>query len=112
MATAVSKFEVLFSFTDTYSFILKDKAHGFYWKPTIYTFLTLSNPVFLPPAHSPALIYFGWQRGWWITVLKEKNVNMNSPDDFIIYFRLLKIPFSLSPRSLFLEFLFLTLPTS
>jgi hypothetical protein len=40
--------------------------------------LTLSNPIFLPPAHSPALIYFGWERGWWITcnyptVLKEKN---------------------------------------
>jgi hypothetical protein len=40
--------------------------------------LTLSNPIFLPPAYSPALIYFGWERDWWITcnyrtVLKEKN---------------------------------------
>jgi hypothetical protein len=39
--------------------------------------LTLSNPIFLPPTYSPALIYFGWERGWWITcnyptVLKEK----------------------------------------
>jgi hypothetical protein len=40
--------------------------------------LTLSNPIFLPPTYSPALIYFGWERGWWVTcnyptVLKEKN---------------------------------------
>jgi hypothetical protein len=40
--------------------------------------LTLSNPIFLPIAHSPALICFGRERGWWITcnyptVLKEKN---------------------------------------
>jgi hypothetical protein len=40
--------------------------------------LTLSNPIFLPPAYSPALIYFGRERGWWVTcnyptVLKEKN---------------------------------------
>jgi hypothetical protein len=39
--------------------------------------LTLSNPIFLPTAYSPALICFGRQRGWWITcnyptVLKEK----------------------------------------
>jgi hypothetical protein len=58
--------------------------------------LTLSNPILLPPAYSPALVYFGWERGWWITcnyptVLKEKNINMNSPDDYIIYFRLHKI---------------------
>ena len=50
----------------------------------------------MPTAYSPALIYFGRERGWWITcnypaVLKEKNINMNSPDDFIIYFRLHKI---------------------
>jgi hypothetical protein len=31
------------------------------------TKLTLSNPIFLPTAHSPALIYFGRERGWWIT---------------------------------------------
>ena len=58
--------------------------------------LTLSNPIFLPTPFSPALIYFGQERGWWITcnyptVLKEKNLNMNSPDDFIVYFRLHKI---------------------
>jgi hypothetical protein len=40
--------------------------------------LTLSNPIFLPPAYSPALIYLGWERGWWITcnyptVLEERN---------------------------------------
>jgi len=38
--------------------------------------LTLSNPIFLPTAYSPALIYFGQERGWWIicnypTVLKN-----------------------------------------
>jgi len=58
--------------------------------------LALSNPIFLPTTYSPALIYFGQERVWWITcnyptVLKEKNINMNSPDDFIIYFRLHKI---------------------
>jgi hypothetical protein len=42
--------------------------------------LTLSNPIFLPPAYSPTLIYFGRERGWWVTcnyptVLKEKNIN-------------------------------------
>jgi hypothetical protein len=47
----------------------------------IYT-LTLSDPIFLPPAYSPALIYFGWERGWWITcnyptVLKEKILKRN-----------------------------------
>jgi len=41
--------------------------------------LTLSNPIFLPTTYSPALIYIGWERGWWITcnyptVLKEKNI--------------------------------------
>ena len=29
--------------------------------------LTLSNPIFLPTAYSPALIYCGQERGWWIT---------------------------------------------
>ena len=29
--------------------------------------LTLSNPIFLPTAYSPALIYFGQEGGWWIT---------------------------------------------
>jgi len=59
-------------------------------------YLTLSNPIFLSTAYSPSLIYFGQERGWWITcnyptVLKEKSINMNSPDDFIIHFRLHKI---------------------
>jgi hypothetical protein len=41
--------------------------------------LTLSNPIFLPTAYSPALICFRRERGWWITcnyptVLKEKNM--------------------------------------
>jgi hypothetical protein len=41
--------------------------------------LTLSNPIFVPTAFSPALICFGRERGWWITfnyptVLKEKNI--------------------------------------
>jgi hypothetical protein len=45
----------------------------------IYVSLTLSNPIFLPTAHTPALIHFGWERGWWITcnyptVLKEQNI--------------------------------------
>jgi hypothetical protein len=45
--------------------------------------LTLSNPIFLPPAYSPAAIYFGRERGWWITCnyptfLKEKNRNRKS----------------------------------
>jgi hypothetical protein len=44
--------------------------------------LSLSNPIFLPPAYSPAFIYFGREWGWWATcdyprVLKEKNVNRN-----------------------------------
>jgi hypothetical protein len=42
--------------------------------------LTLSNPIFLPPAYSPALIYFWRERGWWITCnyptfLEEENRN-------------------------------------
>jgi hypothetical protein len=45
--------------------------------------LTLSNPIFLPPAYSPTLIYFGRERGWWVTcnyptVLKDKNRNRKS----------------------------------
>ena len=33
----------------------------------IHADLTLSNPVFLPIAYSPALIHFGQEGGWWIT---------------------------------------------
>jgi hypothetical protein len=45
--------------------------------PTLFLILTLSNPIFLPPAYSPALIGFGRERRWWITCnyptdLKEK----------------------------------------
>jgi hypothetical protein len=45
--------------------------------------LTHFNPIFLPSAYSPALIYFGRERSWWITcnyptVLKEKNRNRKS----------------------------------
>jgi hypothetical protein len=44
--------------------------------------LTLSNPIFLTPAYFPALVYFGQEKGWWITcnyptVLKEKNIYRN-----------------------------------
>jgi hypothetical protein len=51
--------------------------------PTVFSIFTLSNPIFLPPAYSPALIYFGLERGWWITcnypaVLKGKNRNRRS----------------------------------
>jgi hypothetical protein len=48
-------------------------------KITTYSmYLTLSNPIFLPTAYSPALTCFGRERGWWITcnyptVLKKKN---------------------------------------
>jgi hypothetical protein len=50
-----------------------------FFKIILKFFLTLSNPIFLPTAYSPALIYFGRERGWWITcnyptVLKEKNI--------------------------------------
>jgi hypothetical protein len=42
-------------------------------------YLTLSNPIILPTAYSPALICFGRERGWWITCnyptdLKERNM--------------------------------------
>jgi hypothetical protein len=39
MESAVSKFVVLFSFTDTYSFVLQDEAQGIHWKSTIFLFL-------------------------------------------------------------------------
>jgi hypothetical protein len=62
--------EVIYSPTNAQAIVLK----------TILKFtLTLSNPIFLPTAYSPALICFGRYRGWWITcnyptVLKEKNM--------------------------------------
>jgi hypothetical protein len=54
-----------------------------YWQIKVpLVVLNLSNPIFLPPTYSPVLIYFGRERGWWITcnyptVLKEKNINRN-----------------------------------
>jgi hypothetical protein len=44
--------------------------------------LILSNPIFLPPTYSPALIYFWREKGWWITcnyptVLNETNISRN-----------------------------------
>jgi hypothetical protein len=57
--------------------------------------LTLSNPIFLPPAYSPALIYFGWERGWWITcnyptVLKRKN-NKQKQKEYNLRYLLAKV---------------------
>jgi hypothetical protein len=51
--------------------------------PGSFHSLALSNPIFLPPTYSPALIHFGRERGWWVTcnyptVLKQKNRNRNS----------------------------------
>jgi hypothetical protein len=45
----------------------------------VFYVLALSNTNILQTAYSPALIYFGRERGWWITcnyptVLKEKNI--------------------------------------
>jgi hypothetical protein len=40
------------------------QGHGIF---LFFKALTLSDPIFLPPAYSPALIYFGRERGWWIT---------------------------------------------
>jgi hypothetical protein len=59
-----------------YRTALAGEAHTL-WKPS----LPPSNPIFLPTAYSPALIYFGRERGWWITrnyhtVLKEKNIEI------------------------------------
>jgi hypothetical protein len=51
--------------------------------PTLLLIFNLSNPIFLPLAYSPSLIYFGREWGWWVTcnyptVLKEKNRNRKS----------------------------------
>jgi hypothetical protein len=55
----------------------------FSWSRRLSWSLTLSDPIFLPSAYSPALIYFGRERGWWVTcnyptVLKEQNINRKS----------------------------------
>jgi hypothetical protein len=59
-------------FTSVYHYIL-------FLNLKMFRYLTLSNPIFLPTACSPALICFERERGWWITcnyhtVLKEKNI--------------------------------------
>jgi hypothetical protein len=53
--------------TLTAVFIDIKSAYDSVWKENLL--LTLSNPIFLPPTYSPALIYFGLERGWWITCL-------------------------------------------
>jgi hypothetical protein len=45
--------------------------------PTLFLIFNPFQSNFMPPAYSPALIYFGRETGWWITcnyptVLKEK----------------------------------------
>jgi hypothetical protein len=62
---------------------LETNSNTFIKHPAEEEALTLSNPIFLPPAYSPALMYFGRERGWWVTcnyptVLKEKNRNRKS----------------------------------
>jgi hypothetical protein len=57
--------------------------------------LTLFNPIILPPAYSPALIYFGRKRGWWVTsnyptVLKDKNLKQKQKE-YILRYLLAKI---------------------
>jgi hypothetical protein len=51
--------------------------------PTLFLIFKPFQSNFLPPTYSPALIYFGRERAWWITcnyptVLKEKNRNRKS----------------------------------
>jgi hypothetical protein len=43
----------------------------------VHHIFNLSNPIFLPTAYFPALISFGWERGWWITcnyITVKKNI--------------------------------------
>jgi hypothetical protein len=35
--------------------------------PTLFLILNPFQSKFLPPAYSPALIYVGRERGWWVT---------------------------------------------
>jgi hypothetical protein len=56
--------------------------------------LTLSDPIFLPTAYSPALICFGRERGWWITCnyptgLKEKNMEIQK--EYNLHYLLAKV---------------------
>jgi len=81
-------------FTDKVFFVVKSKTssvgtalrkcQNVWIFKTSVTGLTLSNPIFLPTAYSPALIYCGRERGWWITcslksVLHEEKCR-TSPD--------------------------------
>jgi hypothetical protein len=73
-------YRILLCLSNKYSICI----NNIYFLKQSYMFrcLTLSNPTFLPPAYSPALIYFGRERGLWVTcnyptVLKEKNINRN-----------------------------------
>jgi hypothetical protein len=64
------------------------------YRSAISRFLSLSNPIFVPTAYSPALICFGRERAWWITcnyptVLKEKN--MEKQKEYNLRYLLAKI---------------------
>jgi hypothetical protein len=64
--------------------------------------LTLSNPIFLPTAYSPALICFGREKGWWITcnyptVLKEKNIE--KPKEYNLRYLFAKVRTTLGKAS-------------
>jgi hypothetical protein len=50
--------------SDTHGMNIKLQNNTYY---NILMYLTFSNPIFLPPAYPPALVYFGLERGWWIT---------------------------------------------
>jgi hypothetical protein len=55
--------------------------------------LAFFNPIFLPTTYSPALIWFGRERGWWVTcnyptVLKEKNTE--KPKEYNLRYLLAK----------------------
>jgi hypothetical protein len=68
----------------------------------IHVYLTLSNPIFLPTAYSPALTCFGWKRGWWITcnyptVLKEKNMEIQK--EYNLHYLLAKFRTTLGKES-------------
>jgi hypothetical protein len=76
---AASSFEMFWLSSEFWSMI-KESDHGYGQYPSA---LTLSSPIFLPPTYSPALIYFGRKRVWWVTfnyptVLKEKNRSKKS----------------------------------
>jgi hypothetical protein len=40
-------------------------------------YLTLFNPIFLPPAYSTTLIYFGRERDWWFTCNYPTDLTLN-----------------------------------